>query len=242
MGAGRNQSLFKTTSWTQIVGARSGGADLQALLETYWSPVYAFVRGSGRDRHDAADLTQDFLLRLLEDQNLFERADPARGRFRTFLLAALRNFLVDAHRREFGRNGRGAPRRRLVPRDVEALGRAEPRSADDPLLAFDRQWATIVLDVSLRRLEEACRRRNLEREWEVFEARVLRPARNGCQPATIQDIAGQLGADRPQEVYSLIQTMKRRLHRELLDVVAETLDDPAEAEEELFELRSALLR
>ena len=101
-------SRFQTTSWTLIVRARASRADLQELLSVYWSPVYAYLRRRGHDPHDAADLTQGFLSEVVLDRGFVERADPARGRFRSFLLSALRKFVIDEHRR-VRRGGLSAP-------------------------------------------------------------------------------------------------------------------------------------
>src|SRR5262245_40377124 len=89
---------FQPTQWTLVRVAGSNSADsgdaLEQLCRAYWYPIYAFIRRNGRAPHDAQDLTQDFFLRLLET-NSIERADPRRGKFRTFLLSALKYFLTD---------------------------------------------------------------------------------------------------------------------------------------------------
>jgi RNA polymerase sigma-70 factor (ECF subfamily) len=97
-------SSFGTTRWSLILAARNRGtpqADeaLAALCSAYWYPLYAFIRRRGHDPDRAADLTQGFFARLLEKED-FGSADPSRGRFRAFLLAACKNFLANAHDRD----------------------------------------------------------------------------------------------------------------------------------------------
>ena len=119
VNAHETASRFQTTSWTLIVRARASRADLQELLSVYWSPVYAYLRRSGVDPHDAADLTQGFLSEVVLDRGFVERADPERGRFRSFLLSALSKFVIDEHRRVSGRYGTRP--KMLIPSDPEAL-------------------------------------------------------------------------------------------------------------------------
>lgn len=242
------RSAFQTTSWTQIVRARNGGQDLEALLERYWSPVYAYIRSSGKNQDDASDLTQAFLLSLLESNVLLNRADPERGRFRSYLKAALKRFLVDEHRRVHGRADQRAgvnkaahqSRPKCVQVPVEMLESLEPRKRDDPHAAFERQWAAATMSLALARLEVSCRENGQADDWAVFESRVLLPAKQGTAPKPIEQVLQQSNAKTPQQVYSIIQTMKRRLHRELCAVVSESVEDPADIEGELSVLRSIL--
>ncbi len=236
-GSQRTASRFRTTSWTLIARARSSRGDLETLLDRYWSPVYAFLRRSGRDPHDAADVTQAFLSDIVMGRDLIGRADSARGRFRSFLITALKRFEIDEFRKEHGRNAAGK-RRAVVfgPQDPDSADLAEPRSTDDPTSAFDRQWATTVLNTALGNVEQDCRDDGMHSQWEAFEARVLRPVRDNCQQTPIEDVVDSLGVKDQQKVYSMVQTVKRKIQRELREVVAETVQEPEEVELELREL------
>ena len=238
VNAHETASRFQTTSWTLIVRARASRADLQELLSVYWSPVYAYLRRRGYDPHDAADLTQGFLSEVVLDRGFVERADPDLGRFRSFLLSALSKFVIDEHRRVSGRYGTRP--KMLIPSDPEALAQAEPDVTEDPTRAFDRQWAATVIGIVLKRLESACQREGLESHWQAFEARVIRPAVYGSQPASIESLVSCLGARSPEEVSSMLHTVKRKFRRVLRDTVAETLDGAADLELELAELRRFL--
>ncbi|MHC5113184.1 MAG: RNA polymerase sigma factor [Planctomycetota bacterium] len=229
---------FKTTSWTLIGDARDNRSDLEMLLTQYWSPVYAFLRRSGERPADAEDLTQAFLAKVVLDRKLISQADPSRGRFRTYLISALKNFVIDEFRHVHGRDGKRVPT--LIPDDRRAFEAAEPSEGDDPAHAFDRQWATAVLNEALRRVETACRESDMERQWTAFDARVLRPARHDCEPTPIEELLVRLGVKDAQEIYSMIQTIKRKLDRELRAVVAETVADTEEISRELRDLRKFL--
>jgi RNA polymerase sigma factor (sigma-70 family) len=230
-------NTFKTTRWTMVRDAPHDPAALESFLSQYWSPVYAYLRRSGRRPDEAADHTQSFFAAILEKPRLLTAADPARGRFRTYLLSAVQRFLIDEHRRECGRNGQ-APRQFSI--DREALSTIEPSHADDPARAFDREWARTVLDQAIRRLEASCVKDNMTAQWSVFEQRVLRPASHGAAPAPIEDLMAELHVGSAQEVYSMLQTMKRRFHRALVAVVAQTVRNPDEAEQELADLLRVL--
>ena len=237
MDSRRTASRFRTTSWTLIVHARANQGDLEELLRRYWSPVYAFLRRSGRQPEDAEDLTQGFLSEVMLRRDLIGRADPDRGRFRSFLVAALRRFVIDRQRKA---QREGVGRRTFVPENPDELKAAEPRPAHDPSTAFDRQWAAAVFDEALRRTEESCRHEGMERQWRAFEARVQRPLVHGCEPTAIELLLEELPARGPQEIYDMIHTIKRKLRAMIHEVVAKTVEDPGDVDHELAELRRHL--
>ena len=151
---------FASTQWSMVLAARDGssetaGAALEILCATYWRPLYSFVRRSGRSVEDAQDLTQSFFSRLLEKDYL-RRVDPALGKFRTFLLAALRNFLTNEWRREQA-GKRGGQAQFL---SVEEMIRGEEHYAagasvfGTPEQVYERNWALALLERAARRLEE----------------------------------------------------------------------------------------
>lgn len=150
---------FATTHWSVIQAARDGSSAaardaLNHLCATYWQPVYAFIRRSGSNAEDARDLTQGFFAALLADDS-FARADRDKGRFRSFLLGALKHYLVDEQRRAQTRKRGGD--RELVPLDValaETRYGIEAVAAVSPEAEYDRAWALSVLDRALGRFRE----------------------------------------------------------------------------------------
>ena len=151
---------FPTTQWSLILNAGAGTeaearAALESLCRQYWYPIYNFARRAGRNHHEAEDTTQQFLAGLLASDGI-GTARPERGRFRTFLLSAFRNFQIDEWRRS-QTSKRGSGQALL---SIE-FSRAEQRFADEPQdqnltpdQAFDRAWAVAMLERALGRLRE----------------------------------------------------------------------------------------
>jgi RNA polymerase sigma factor (sigma-70 family) len=143
--------LFATTHWSVVLAARNRGtldasAALERLCQTYWPPLYAYLRQFGYAPEEAQDLTQDFFAHFLEG-NCFNRADPRRGRFRSFLLTCLQNYARDLH------DGRTATKRggntRVLSLDQERAERgyaAEPVELTTPERVFEKRWATTLLE------------------------------------------------------------------------------------------------
>lgn len=237
MTASPTGSRFRTTSWTLIVKARASPGDLEQLLRAYWAPIYAYLRRSGQDREAAADLTQAFIADVVLDRRLIDRADPERGRFRSFLVAALNRFVVDEHRHEHGRSGRKAM---TIACDPDELAALEPSGEDDPARAFDRQWAATVLSLTVDRLREQCQADGLAEHWRLFEGRVLTPALHGGLPTSLDALASATAGRSTEDVSSMVNTVKRKFRGVLREVVAETVEDDAAVDDELQALQSHL--
>ena len=125
MDGNDSDATFRTTNWTQVFRANDDASELDALLGRYWSPIYAYLRRKGHDSQNAADLTQEFLTDVVLKRNIIGRASPTRGRFRSYLLTALRNYTIDAHRRS-------ETLRKFIPTDPEALAAVEPAAKESP--------------------------------------------------------------------------------------------------------------
>jgi RNA polymerase sigma factor (sigma-70 family) len=235
-------SVFDSTKWSLVLSASGNPRILEHLLRLYWGPIYAYIRRSGRGRDEAGELTQEFIAQAVLERDLIGRADPQRGRFRTFLKSAVRNFLVDQHRR--------ATAKARAP-DAPLLGGAsldeyEPSEDDDPSRAFERQWATTVLSRTLERLEADCAACGQERHWAAFRMAVIEPAlgsgTNGQSRAgpSLDEVARKVGAPGPDQVSSMIQTIRRKFRRMLTEVVAQTLENPGDAPDEVARIQDSL--
>jgi RNA polymerase sigma-70 factor (ECF subfamily) len=211
-------------------------ADLESLCRLYWFPLYTFARRQGRSHHEAEDCTQDFLARLLADRGL-QRARPEHGRFRTFLLAALGNFLVsDWRRTQAAKRGSGQ-----TPIRLGTPGEDIPFSEDirdlalTPEQAFDRSWARALIDRAVHEL-----RVDYEKSGraEIFDkmAPLIWGAEHGD---TFTRHATQLGLSVNSFTVALHRA-RRRLGERLRAIVAETVADPAEIDAELRHLVSAI--
>lgn len=238
---------FQTTHWALVYSARADRSVLEQLLRMYWSPVYAFIRKQGYSGHDASDLTQEFLARVVIGRDVIGRANPERGRFRAFLKQALRNFLIDEHRT--GRHskgkhtsGRAGGAGALSLSGPEGDVRHEPSLTDRTFDEFDRQWAATIVEMTLQRMEDAARREGLTTHWLAFQANVLGPALRRTEARDLTTLGRELGVPDPAHLSNMLQTMKRRFRRTLREVVAETVATPSEIEQELADLRNYLGR
>ena len=149
---------FPTTHWSVVLAARTvSSADyreaLSKLCETYWLPIYAYLRRAGRTIHEAEDLSQGFFATLMEKQGLHS-VDPEKGRFRSYLLGALKHYLADlGDRARAEKRGGGY---RVVSLDAESLESRMPLESNNglsPEQQFDRTWALTILERTVRRLE-----------------------------------------------------------------------------------------
>ena len=231
---------FGTTRWSVVLAVRSEDRErareaLAELCRTYWYPLYALVRRRVRDADEAADLTQDFFVYLIEKGGL-KRAEPARGRFRSFLIASVKNFLANEHDRTAARKrGGGLKPVTFDGAEAERHYLGDARAGWEQEKAFDRQWALVVLQRGFERL-----RAEYSRAGKTPEFEQLSPFLTGE------------GGDRPyREVAAILETtesavktsvhrMRRRYGQALRQEVAETLADPEETDAELKHLLAAL--
>src|SRR3954469_13845892 len=149
---------FAQTQWSLILRAQEGNTPtaqnaLEQLCRSYWYPLYGFVRRCGYDPAGAQDLTQDFFVRLTA-KNFFDHVDPSKGKFRSFLLASLKNFLSnDRARSQAAKRGGGQALISLDSEMAENRFKSEPSLEATPENAFDRTWATTVLEDALSELK-----------------------------------------------------------------------------------------
>jgi RNA polymerase sigma factor (sigma-70 family) len=211
------------------------GEALARLCNIYWYPLYVQVRRRGYNAPDAQDLTQGFFAHLLAHETI-AHADPGRGRFRSFVLTALKNFLNDEWQKAQAkkRGGGVAP----IPIDVDAAERlfhAEPIDAFSPDKAFDRQWAVVLLELVLTRLEREYRDAD---KAKLFAA--LKQTLTGASDAQpYRRLATELGTSEGA-VKVAVHRLRRR-YRELLETeIAQTVASPEDAAAELRDLFRAL--
>jgi RNA polymerase sigma factor (sigma-70 family) len=235
---------FPTTRWSRILAARDGDPDateargaLADLCRAYWYPLYAFIRRRGHDPEDTRDLTQEFFARLIE-ADFLAGVDRARGKFRSFLLAACTHFL--SNRRDFERAAKRGGGRRVVSIDAaEAEGRygLEPSHRLTPEALFARRWALTVLSQTLDRLRDehqAAGPAQLAR----FEAlRATLTGDGGRVPHA--ELAAQLGLTEGA-VQVAVHRLRRRYREVLRNLIAATVEDPSEIDDEIRDLFAAL--
>ena len=228
---------FDTTHWSLVVRAGNGSTleardSLTVLCENYWFPLYAFVRRSGYSEEDARDLTQDFFVRLLDKQFL-AAADSQKGRFRTFLLAALKHFLANEYDRNHAQK-RGGGLKRLSWEGLEALYRLEPADTRTPERIFEQQWAISLLHRVLTRLQTEMEAGN---KIALFEA--LKDHLTGDQTTSYSTTAARLGMT--EGAVKVAAYRLRQRYRDLLrDEISQTVAASEEIDEEIRDLFACL--
>lgn len=222
---------FENTHWTIVLDAASqqtaeAHQALGQLCKTYWPPLYAFLRAQGRSRADAEDLTQGFLTYLL-DKNGLRHVHPAKGKFRSFLLASLQNYAHNERDKQWAqKRGGGDTPFPIDASDIESAGQLA--DLQDPARLFERRWASTLISEVLRQLQERCVR---AAKAELFEA--LHPFLTGENERGNYSAA----ASRLQMNEGAVRTAVSRLrneYRELLRAeVGRTVETAAEVDDEI---------
>jgi DNA-directed RNA polymerase specialized sigma24 family protein len=230
---------FEQTLWGEVLAAGNVDAPdsaraLERLCQVYWYPIYAYLRRRGFDRHQAKDLTQGFFHYLVK-KNLVQAADPEKGRFRSFLLGSLKNFVSNEEGRERALK-RGGDKQLISLDDELAEGRYvnEPKDERSPERLFDRRWALTVLNEAGQRLEKEFREAGMEREFDELKSFL-----NSDKGLPYSELSVRF---RRSEVAlrSIVSRMRRRFRELLVEVIRETVTDPAQVEAEMNHLKAAL--
>jgi RNA polymerase sigma-70 factor (ECF subfamily) len=237
---GTARSVFATTHWTVVLAAGRSGSQqadlaLEELCRTYWYPLYAYVRRQGHSREDAQDLTQGFFARLLE-KNYLEGVTSEKGKFRAFLLTALKRFLANEwDRANRQKRGGGILPLSLNWEDADTRYQIDPADNLSPDKLYDRAWALVVLERVITRLRDES---TADGKSELYEQ--LKPflmMGEGALPyaKAATDLKMTEGA-----VRVAVHRLRHRYRELLRQEIAQTLSDPSHAEEEMQALFSAL--
>ncbi len=232
------QANFATTHWSMVLeaGHRSSpdsDVALAKLCETYWYPLYAFVRRKGRSAADAKDSTQEFFAHVLEKGSL-GAADPERGRFRSFLLTAFKNFLADEHaRRQTQKRGGGVSHLSLDFDAGERRYQFEPTDDWTPEKVYERRWALTLLDQVVEQLQ---REYHGNGKGEMFDRCKGHLVGAGASYEELADVLQMSEGS----LRVAVSRMRGRYRELLKQEVAATLADPEAAEDELEYLRRAI--
>lgn len=222
------------THWRLVLEAGDGSnsasqAALEELCRIYWQPLYTYLRKNGHRPHDAQDLVQGFLSRIISREDL-ENVSPEKGRFRTFLLASLRNFAIKQALREKAlKRGGGKPALSVNTDDAERLCGPD-LNAESPELAFDRHWCRTVLSLAFQRLREEQVARGRESQFEI-----LAPYLSGANSGEYDDAGALLGMA-PGTVAVTVHRLRARLQTLVRAEVAQTVADSKQAGEEIKHL------
>jgi RNA polymerase sigma factor (sigma-70 family) len=233
-------SQFPTTRWTLVVAAgdpqrKDARSALVSLCENYWYPLYAYLRRRGYAPDQAQDLTQEFFMRVLEGRYL-DRADPEKGRFRSFILTSLKFFAADERDRQRAQKRGGGAVMSFEFSSGEERYQREPGHDETPDRIFERRWALSVLERVMERLRDEFVQRGRPENFERMKVLLL-----GQSEASYADLAREMNSSEGALKVAIHRLRKR--YRELFrQEIADTVADPAEIESELRYLAAVLTR
>jgi len=237
---GGTAEAFLTTHWSVIDKVESDGGTpnqvlINELLKKYWKPVYCFLRHKGFGNEQAKDLTQGFFEEVVLSRELIQRADQARGRFRTFLLTALEQYLSRVHRKETAR--KRIPRDKLLQLEqIDPAELPEPVGGFTPEQSFNYAWVTQLLDKLLPEIEANCRKEGKALHWQVFHDRILKPIMENERAPSLTEICSTYGIEDERKASNMIVTVNRRFRAALKQHLRRSVTSDAEVDEELLEL------
>ena len=227
---------FDTTRWRLILKTRDSDPNaapsaLEELCQIYWQPLYAYLRKSGQDPESARDLTQGFFTQLLERHDL-DKADPERGRFRSFLLTALINYSRNQWARESAQ--KRPARNGAISIDVSAAEGGLREMLTDhttPEQLFERQWALALLQSAVDALREEFAHSGKSERFEALSPYLT----VDVKPASYEELSDRLGIS-PGAVKVAVHRLKNRYGEIIRQKVADTVNDPKEVDGEIAHL------
>ncbi len=232
---------FAATRWSIVLAAgnwREGGQSrsaMESLARAYWFPLYAYIRRIGNPSHNAEDLIQGFFTHLLE-KNALDSVDRNKGKFRSFLLASLKNYISDQRDHQNAqKRGGGQKLVELDSFEAEKRYTIEPVDSITPEKVFEQRWAWTIIDQVMEQLRKQYADRNQENLFDELKGSLTM----GTETATRSELARQLGMD--ENALSVAAHRLRRRFRELLrEEVSQTVATPELVDEELKYLLTCL--
>jgi len=237
---GGTQEGFLTTEWSQIL--TTGTADsqkhrlvLEHIMRRYWKPVYCYLRRKGHSNDQAKDLTQGFFCDIVLSSRLIQRADKAKGRFRTFLLTALECYLVDQQRSKLAK--RRSPKGMVVSLDDTDMPELPSAAKElDPSQMFSYVWATQILDEALAEVERQCLCTHKETHWRLFQEKVILPMMDNRPGPAWADLCRRHGVPDERTASNMTITVKRCFRRVLEDLLGRQGGHASDLQEEFHSL------
>lgn len=224
---GQNRG-FPTTQWTMIIDTRQRDRIMAELCQKYWKPLYSYLRSRGFPNDEAKDIVQGFFTDKVLGQEFVRKADRTRGKFRTFLLVALRNYSINIIKSNKWPQGHD-----------QDLG--EPIEGDGPEDEFNRAWAEGLLQEVLEQLEQECYRRDKRIHWHVFREWLLEPE-VGSNKTRMKDICAKHGIASPSIAYNMISNIKSRFRVHLRNHLRLTVESDAEVDAEIVSFMNIFAR
>ena len=237
---GARAAAFATTHWSVVLAAGHENSSqalsaLETLCRAYWYPLYAYVRRRGHAEADAQDLIQGFFAHLLKHQAL-QKVEAGRGRFRSFLLASLNHFLADQYdRQQAQKRGGGQSHFSLDALEAEQRYQIEPVDGETPEKLFERRWAVAVIDGAMARLEQEFASAGKSPWFEQLRGFLV----EGAERGSYAEVAARLDMSE-DAVRKAAQRLRHSFRRAVREELAQTVATPADVDEELRHLWSAL--
>jgi len=227
---------FHTTHWSVVLAAGEAGSDLAGvalsrLCQTYWFPVYAFIRKRGYSAEEAQDFTQEFFAGFLE-KNYVARAARERGRFRVFLMTSVENFLHNQHdRAQALKRGGGQKLLSLDYEDAEDRYQVEPIEESDPARIFEQQWAATLLETVLNRLRDEFSAEGRAGLFEELQAHLW----GDSASIPYSRLAEKCGL-KEGNIKTIAHRLRQRYRELLREEIAQTVAKPEEVDDEIRHL------
>jgi len=238
--ATKSTGQFSTTHWSvvllagQILSPQSHAA-LEKLCRAYWQPIFIFARRKGWNEEDAKDLTQQFFACLLE-RNDFSGLDPARGKFRTFLLTSFTHFLANEwDRLSAQKRGGGRQIFSLEELSPDELGGSSAEAKNPPGISFDLHWAKTILETALQHLKIEMAAARKPAQFDTLGPFLTANAGDGDYAAAAQTLGVEVSS-----VPVLVHRLRQRYRELVREEVAETVTSPVELDEEMRHLFEVL--
>ena len=238
MGGMRDE--FLTTHWSIIEDVtlsedERNRALISLLIETYWKPVYSYLRRRDYNNEQAKDLTQGFFHEVVLGRKLIARADQTKGSFRSFLLVALNRYANDV------RDGQAAqkriPRNKLIFLDqIDAPDLPAAVTDLGPEDSFNYTWISKLIEQALDEVRTTCRQEGMTVHWNVFHDRVLEPVMDNVAPPSMKEICGRYGIEDGIKASNMIITVKRKLQTAIERQLRRTVVSDDEINAELGEI------
>jgi RNA polymerase sigma-70 factor (ECF subfamily) len=240
---GGTHEAFLTTHWSLIDNIQAGHdkdrALIKLLLQRYWKPVYCYLRRKGFNNEDTKDLTQGFFHEVVLNRQLIQRSDQAKGRFRSFLLHAVNQYIINQRAKQTATIR--IPRDKLVSLEsIDPSELPEDMSACEPDASYNYAWVSALLDQVLAAVKQSCSEEGLQTHWEFFNARIIEPILTGEPIPPLSDICTHLGVEDTRRASNMIITVKRRFREMLRKHIRNTVISTDQVEEELDEIISFL--
>ena len=206
------------------------------LLKRYWKPVYCYLRRQGHGNEQAKDHTQGFLHEVVLRRGLIGKADRSKGRFRSFLLMALKRYMIDVKHKQAAR--KRIPQDKLVPFDqVDSVELPQTIVESTPEDSFNYAWVSALLEQVLEKVETACNEDGKDVHWKVFGDRVLQPIMDGTEPPSLKEICDKYEIEDDAKASNMMVTVKRRFQAVLMAHLRDSVVSDEQVNGELEELR-----